>query len=82
MIRKSILLLFAFLLATVEAELTEDEIIAREQEWAKKTVRYYQQGFKLEHPLNWVEHDEGLFEMPRHKPTVLRARQLRGRKNP
>lgn len=65
--------------AAVSAALTEADIIAKELEWAKTSVRHYRQGFNSKHPLNWAVHDEAFFEMPKHEPIVL-SEQSDGRK--
>jgi hypothetical protein len=70
-----ILLSCVLSLQLATAELTEEDIIAKELAWAKKAVKHYQHGFQEEHPLIWNTDDTDNYEsylaMPKHEPMIV-----------
>ena len=75
MMKPSFFLTLLITATSAAAELTEEDIIAKELAWAKKSVSYYEKGFKEKHPLRWAVPDDALFEMPKHEPINLNENQ-------
>jgi hypothetical protein len=42
-------------LSVALGELTEEDIIAKEIAWARKTAEHYQSGFRVDHPARMID---------------------------
>jgi hypothetical protein len=72
-----LLLLALALMAFANAELTVDDILAKEVAWAKRAARHFHLGFLEERSLEEKSEELQMYFMPEHRPSRS-AGSLRG----